>query len=109
MRGRLGAETKKHNSEIAERDKEILDLHNKLSRLSDEIVRTNQMMTRVNERASPPQPPRSLITPEDLERHGEDTVDFVKRAATEAVADQLANLQTKMLRLIKNLAAPSGI
>lgn len=90
MRGRLGAETKKFNQERAEKDRQIMDLHHKLSQLSDEVVKTNQLMTRIHERPpAPPEPPKTLITPEDLERHGADTVDFVQRAAREALQSEI--------------------
>lgn len=91
MRGRLGAETKKFNTAIATKDQQILELHNRISQLSDEVVKSTQLLTRQPQQ--PPVPPTPLITDEDLERHGADTIDFVQRAARLAVGAEIQQLR----------------
>jgi hypothetical protein len=105
MRGRLGAETKKFNAAIATKDAQILDLHNKLSQLSDEVVRSTQLLTRQPQQPQQPQPPpKPLITAEDLEKHGEDTVDFVQRAAWAAVSPELQRMTDENKKLEQELS-----
>jgi hypothetical protein len=105
MRGRLGAETKKFNAAIATKDAQILDLHNKLSQLSDEVVRSTQLLTRQPQQTHQPQEPaKPLITDEDLERHGADTVDFVQRAAWAAVSPELQRVNERNQALEQELS-----
>lgn len=104
MRGRLGAETKKFNAAIATKDQQILDLHNKLSQLSDEVVRSTQLLTRQQQQPQPQEPVKPLITAEDLERHGEDTVDFVQRAARAAVGSEIEAVQNQNRELQQELS-----
>lgn len=105
MRGRLGAETKKFNAAIATKDQQILDLHNKLSQLSDEVVKSNQLLGQLNRQPQQPQePPKPLITAEDLERHGEDTVDFVQRAAWAAVSPEIQRVHDENTKLQQELS-----
>jgi hypothetical protein len=105
MRGRLGAETKKFNAAIATKDQQILDLHNKLSQLSDEVVKSNQLLGQLNRQPSqPPAPVTPLITDEDLERHGADTVDFVQRAARAMIGPELERVQHQNEELQQELS-----
>jgi hypothetical protein len=105
MRGRLGAETKKFNNAIATKDAQILELHNKLSQLSDEVVKSNQLLGQLNRQPQQPQEPaKPLITAEDLERHGEDTVDFVQRAAWAAVSPELQRFHDENAKLQQELS-----
>jgi hypothetical protein len=106
MRGRLGAETKKFNAAVAQKDKEILELHNRLSQLSDEVVKSSALLSQVSQRqhVAPPTPPMKLVREEDIERHGEDTIDFVKRAAQEALEPQLRTLVDQNKQLNQELS-----
>ena len=105
MRGRLGAETKKFNAAIATKDQQILDLHSKLSQLSDEVVRSTQLLTRQQQQPTPlPVPVTPLITDEDLERHGADTVDFVQRAARAMIGPELERVQNQNAELQQELS-----
>jgi len=105
MRGRLGAETKKFNAAIATKDQQILDLHSKLSQLSDEVVKSNQLLSQINRQPQQPQQPaKPLITDEDLERHGADTVDFVQRAAWAAVSPELQRVHDENAKLQQELS-----
>jgi len=105
MRGRLGAETKKFNAAIATKDQQILELHNRLSQLSDEVVKSSQLLSQVSRQPpQPPQPVTPLITDEDLEKHGADTVDFVQRAARLAVGSELETLQRQNNQLQQQLS-----
>jgi hypothetical protein len=68
-------------------------------------VKSTQLLTRQTQQTQQPQePPRPLITQEDLERHGEDTVDFVQRAAWAAVSPEIQRVHDENQKLQQELS-----
>jgi hypothetical protein len=81
--------------------KTLAEMQEQMSMLGDELLNTQQQR--------PPQsasqaPPPVYITEQDVQNYGPELLDFTQRAATQAVAPQLQNLQQQNIELQQRLA-----
>ena len=84
---------------------QVGSLQGQLSEMGDELMRVNQLI-QMNPQdrqqamrpgmPSPGQAPRRLLTDDDVKTYGPELIDFVKRAANEAVAPALDQTQSQV-------------
>ena len=79
----------------------IGSLQQQLSELGDELVRTQQHITR--HQPEPPKP-QKLVTDEDVKTYGPELIDVVQRAAREAVAPDLQAIQNQTRQVNQRVA-----
>lgn len=97
LQGKYNAEVPRYVSQVSE-----------LNARNQELERLNRELTQKLAAAPPPQP---LIRPEEIEEHGENLVDLIRRAAREeSAADKakIAELEQRLTQLGSNVAPKRG-
>ena len=74
-------------------------MQEQMGQLGDELVRTQQMLQQNYAQPNQPNTPKTFLTPEDAQNYGTDLIDLTKRAAMDAVAPKLNELEQENQQL----------
>jgi hypothetical protein len=81
--------------------KTIGEMQEQMTQLGNELLQVQQAVTRPRQ---PPPPPKSYLTQEDVQNYGTELVDFTRRAAADALAPTLQQIEQQNAQLQRRLA-----
>jgi len=81
--------------------KTIGEMQEQMTQLGNELLQTQHTVTRTRQ---PPPPPPSYLTEQDVQNYGTDLVDFTRRAAADALAPTLQQIEQQNADLQRRLA-----
>ena len=84
--------------------KTIGEMQEQMTQLGSELLQVQRTVTQTRQ---PPPPPKSYLTEQDIQNYGTDLVDFTRRAAADALAPTLAQIEQQNAELQRRLAQRS--
>ena len=81
--------------------KTIGEMQEQMTQLGNELLQVQRTVTQTRQ---PPPPPKSYLTEQDVQNYGTDLVDFTRRAAADALAPTLAQIEQQNADLRERLA-----
>jgi hypothetical protein len=96
----LGMQGRYHGAQ-----KTLGEMQEQLTQLGNELLQTQQTVYRNGRTApSPPPPPQAYVTEQDVQNYGSDLVNFTQRAAAQALAPKLQEIEQQNAELQRRLA-----
>jgi hypothetical protein len=84
--------------------KTIGEMQEQMAQLGSELLAVQQVVTQPRSPPRPPTPPPSYLTEQDVQNYGADLVDFTQRAAAQALAPTIQQIEQQNAELQRRLA-----